>query len=335
MFDIVKTQEILAGAYGPAGCEGCVAEVIAELAKPYADEVYTDTLGNLIAVKRAGDPSVPKVMFSAHMDSIGLIVTHIDEKGFLWVSNLGCIHLRAVSGTAVKFQNGTRGVVFTGGKADPKEPKISDLYIDIGAKDGVSARKTVSVGDTAVFDQPVFTMGDGLLASPYLDNRIACVALLAVMEDLPKVKNDLYFVFSVQEEVGLRGAKTAAYAIDPDYGFAVDVTSSGDTPDYTPKMEVKLCGGAGVKVMDTSVICHPKVVKWLEDTAAREGIAWQREILQRGGTDAGAIHVTRTGVYTGAISVPTRYIHNTLEICALEDVEAVIKLVRAACGISL
>jgi endoglucanase len=334
MLDILKTLEKLAAAYGPAGAEGGVAEVIAELAKPYVDEVYTDTLGNLIALKKSTASSA-KVMLSAHMDSIGLIATHIDDKGFVWVSNIGGVPVRCVHGTAVRFGNGTRGIVFTGGKADPKEPKISDLYIDIGANSEDSARKKVSVGDAAVFDQPAFMMGDGLIAAPYLDNRIACAALLAVMEDLPTVANDVYFVFSVQEEVGLRGARTAAYAINPDYGFAVDVTSSGDTPDFTPKMETKLRGGAAVKVMDASVICHPKVVKWLEDAAVREGIPTQREVLQKGGTDAGAIHVTRSGVYTGAISIPTRYIHNTLELCSLEDVEASVRLVRAACGISL
>jgi endoglucanase len=334
MFDIVKTQEKLVAAYGPAGAEEDVAEVIAAMAKPYVDEVYTDTLGNLIAVKKSPEPAA-KVMLSAHMDSIGLIATHIDDKGFIWVSNIGGLSLRSAYGSAVRFRNGTRGVIFTGGKADPKEPKMSDLYIDVGAKDEASARKMVSVGDAAVFDRPSFVMGDGLLASPYLDNRIACAALLAAMEELPETKNDLYFVFSAQEEVGLRGAKTAAYAIGPDYAFAVDVTSAGDTPDYTPKMETKLRGGAAVKVMDASVICHPKVVKWLEEAAEREGIPWQREVLLRGGTDAGAIHITRSGVYTGAISIPTRYIHNPLEICALEDVEASVRLIRAACGISL
>ena len=333
MLNILETQQKLAAAFGPSGQESDVAEVIAELAKPFADEVYTDRLGNLIAHKKGGGQA--SVMFSAHMDSIGLIVTHIDENGFLWFSPIGGLALWRIYGSVVRFRNGTRGVVFINGKADPKEAKLSDLYIDVGAKDEASAREKAQVGDMAVFDQPAFLMGDGLLASPYLDDRIACVIVLEAMRNIPKTANDLYFVFSSQEELGIRGAKTAAYGIDPTYGIAVDVTTSGDIPEYKPKMECKLRGGAAVKIMDASVICHPRVVRWLEDAADRENIPRQREILQQGGTDAGAIHVTRSGVFTGAISIPTRYIHNPVEICALEDVEACVRLVRAACAISL
>jgi len=333
MLNILETQQKLAAAFGPSGQERAVADVISGLVKPYVDELYTDALGNLIAVKKGSGGS--KVMFSAHMDSIGLMVTHIDEKGFLWFSPIGGLALWRVHGSVVRFQNGTRGVVFINGKADPKEAKLSDLYIDIGAKDEKEAREKVSAGDAAVFDQPAFLLGSRCLASPYLDDRIACVVLLAAMRDIPKTKNELYFVFSSQEELGLRGAKTAAYGIEPDIGIAVDVTTSGDIPDYKPKMECKLHGGAAIKIMDASVICHPAMVKWLEDTAEREGIPHQREILLAGGTDAGAIHVTKTGVTTGAVSVPTRYIHNPVEICSLDDVEACIRLVRASCAISL
>ncbi|MDR0292872.1 MAG: M42 family metallopeptidase [Oscillospiraceae bacterium] len=333
MLNIFETQQKLAAAFGPSGQENEVAGMIAEIAKPFADEVYTDRLGNLVAYKKGGGEA--SVMFSAHMDSIGLIVTHIDENGFLWFSQVGGLAVWRIYGSVVRFGNGTRGVVFINGKANPKEAKLSDLYIDIGAPDGKTARETVSVGDVAVFDQPAFLMSGNCLASPYLDDRIACVVLLAAMQEIPKTANDLYFVFSSQEELGLRGAKTAAYGIAPTYGIAVDVTTSGDIPDHKPKMECRLHGGAAVKIMDASVICHPRVVKWLEDAADREGIPRQREILQAGGTDAGAIQVARAGVYAGAISIPTRYIHNPVEICALDDVEACVKLVRASCAISL
>jgi endoglucanase len=333
MLNILETQQKLAAAFGPSGQEGEVAGIIAEYAKPYMDEVYTDTLGNLIAVKRGAGKA--KVMFSAHMDSLGLIVTHIDENGYLWFSNIGFLPVWRIYGSIVRFQNGVRGIVFINGKADVKEPKLSDLYIDIGAKDEASAREKVKIGDVAVFDQPTFGMGDGLLASPYLDDRIACVILLAAMKEFPTTANDIYFVFSTQEELGLRGARTASYAINPDFGIAVDVTATGDTPEIKPKMECKLHGGAAIKIMDASVICHPKVVQWLEAAAAREGIAHQREVLERGGTDAGVMQVSRAGAYTGAISIPTRYIHNPVEVCAIGDVEACVKLVRAACDIEI
>ncbi len=152
MLNIVHTQQKLAAAFGPSGQENEIASIIAEMAKPHCDEVYTDRMGNLIAYKKGAGKA--KVMFSAHMDSLGLIVTHIDEKGFLWFSNIGGISVWRIYGSAVRFQNGTRGIVFMGGKADAKDPKTADFYIDIGAKDEESARKAVSVGDVAVFDQP-------------------------------------------------------------------------------------------------------------------------------------------------------------------------------------
>jgi endoglucanase len=333
MLNLLETQQKLAAAFGPSGQESEISEIITAFAKPYVDEVYADKLGNLIAVKR--NSGKYKVMFSAHMDTIGLIVTHIDEKGFLWFSKVGGLALWRLYGSVVRFQNGVRGVVFINGKIEPKDAKLNDLYIDIGAKDEKDAREKISVGDMAVFDQPAFMLGQHCLASPYLDNRIACVVLLAAMRDIPKTANDLYFVFTSQEELGLRGAKTAAYDIDPDIGIAVDVTTAGDVPEHKPKTECKLHSGAAVKIMDNSVVCHPKVVQWLEEAAGREGIPRQREVLQVGGTDAGAIHVTRSGVYTGAVSIPARYIHNPVEVCALADVEACIKLVRAACGIAI
>ncbi len=315
---------MLDSAHGPSGDEGDIRAVIHQLARPWADEITSDVMGNLVARKKG---SGPKVMFAAHMDSIGFIVTHIEKEGFLRVGKLGGISPKDVLNTPVRFKNGVRGVLVAEEKAEDKL-KLEDCYLDIGARDEEQARSLVQVGDTAVYDTAV-TEVNGRVISPYLDDRIACAILLKAMEQVGPCENDLYFVFTVQEEVGTRGAKTAAWSVDPDYGIAVDVTDVDDTPGSGKYGTCKLGRGAAVKVMDSSVICHPEVVKALEQCAQDKGIAVQRDIIRAGGTDAGPIHVTRTGVHTGGISIPCRYIHTPTEMADLSDVQSCVDLTVA------
>ena len=322
LFELIKT---LSSAHGPSGDEADIRNILSELASPMADEVAWDTMGNLI-VHRKGPGS--KVMLAAHMDSIGFIVTHIEKEGFLRMGKLGGISPKEAVYTPIRFKNGVRGVVVPEEKADFGKLKLDECYIDIGAKDEEQAKKLVQVGDTAVYDTPCF-LQDSRVISPYLDNRISCAVLLAVLERIQASVNDLYFVFTSQEEVGLRGAKTAAWAIDPDWAIAVDVTDVDDTPGSERSGTVQLGKGAAVKVMDSSIICHPEVVAKLEGLAQVQGISVQRDIMRGGGTDAGAIHTTRLGVKTGGISVPCRYIHTPVEMADLGDAEACIKLVEA------
>lgn len=323
--DLMKTLSRLVSAFGPSGAEGEVSQVIEELAQPYVDEIVRDTMGNLICRKKG---SGPRIMFSAHMDSIGLVATHINEKGFVHVGALGGVSAKEVVYTPVRFQNGTCGLICAKEGADIDKLKVSDLLIDIGAADGEAAKKLVQVGDAAVYDTPVRTAGDRVIA-PYLDNRVSCLVLLMAMEQLGETDNDLYFVFSTQEEVGCRGAKTAAWSVEPDYGIAVDVCGTDDVPGAKHDLTA-LCGkGAAVNVMDHSVICHPDMVKRLLALAEEQGIPAQRGVSRRGGTDAGPIHQTRAGVYTGGISIPCRYIHTPTELVDLGDVEACAKLAAA------
>lgn len=315
---------MLDSAHGPSGDEGDIRAVIHQLASPWADEITADVMGNLVARKKG---SGPKVMFAAHMDSIGFIVTHIEKEGFLRVGKLGGISPKDVMNTPVRFKNGVRGVLVAEEKAEDKL-KLEDCYLDIGARDEEQARSLVQVGDTAVYDTAV-TEVNGRVISPYLDDRIACAILLKAMEQVGPCENDLYFVFTVQEEVGTRGAKTAAWSVDPDYGIAVDVTDVDDTPGSGKYGTCKLGRGAAVKVMDSSVICQPEVVKALEQCAQDKGIAVQRDIIRAGGTDAGPIHVNRTGVRTGGISIPCRYIHTPTEMADLSDVQSCVDLTVA------
>ncbi len=323
--DILTTLQALNACHGPAGDESGVAQVIRTLAAPYADNITTDAMGNLIVHKKGIGP---KVMIAAHMDSIGCIATFVDEKGFIRFGRLGGLDVPELLSTPVRFKNGVHGVIRAEEHTDPKDLKLDKLFIDIGAEDEAEARAQVLPGDTAVFDTPVQGVGRRLL-SPYLDNRIACVILLMVLEELRDRSNDLYFVFTVQEELGLRGARPAAYAIEPDYAIAVDVTDSDDTPGSQHDGTAVLGKGAAIKVMDGSVLCHPSMVAKLRTLAKEKGIAAQTDIIRSGGTDAGAIHQSRGGVITGGISVPCRYIHSPQEMVDAGDVEACAALLTA------
>lgn len=326
--DLMSILSALNNSHGPAGDEEGVRDALRSLAEPLADDVRVDALGNLI-VHRKGDG--PKVMLCAHMDSIGFIITHIEKEGFLRFGRLGGLHAPDLCATPVRFANGVWGVVCVPEDADPKELKLEQLCIDVGADSEEEVRAMgLDLGDTAVYNTTPFTAGKRIF-SPYLDNRISCTVLLQVLEALKgqPVHNDFYAVFSVQEELGLRGARTAAYAIEPDYALALDVTIADDEPGTKHSATSRLGKGAAIKVMDHSVICHPQVVSKLRELAKEGDIPAQTDIIRAGGTDAGAIHQSRGGVLTGGISVPCRYTHTPLEMVDERDVEACVRLATA------
>lgn len=323
--ELLELIQTLNAAHGPSGDEGGIRERLAELARPLADEISTDTMGNLI-VRKLG--SGPRVMLCAHMDSIGFIVTHVEENGFLRVGRLGGISPKEAAYTPVRFAGGARGVIVPEEKADFGKLKLDECYVDIGAKDRETALKAVAVGDTLIYDSPCFT-NQGKVVSPYLDNRISCAILLKVLEEMELCPNDLYVVFTVQEEVGLRGAKPAAWAVDPDYAVVVDVTDVDDTPGSEKCGTVRLGKGPAIKIMDSSVICHPDMIQKLESQAKVLDMPTQRDIMRAGGTDAGVMHTTRIGVRTGGVSVPCRYIHTPVEMADLQDARDCAKLLCA------
>lgn len=323
--ELLELIQTLNAAHGPSGDEGGIREKLAELARPLADEISTDTMGNLI-VRKLG--SGPRVMLCAHMDSIGFIVTHVEENGFLRVGRLGGISPKEAAYTPVRFAGGVRGVIVPEEKVDFGKLKLDECYVDIGAKDRETALKAVAVGDTLIYDSPCFT-NQGKVVSPYLDNRISCAILLKVLEEMELCPNDLYVVFTVQEEVGLRGAKPAAWAVDPDYAVVVDVTDVDDTPGSEKCGTVRLGKGPAIKIMDSSVICHPDMIQKLESQAKALDMPTQRDIMRAGGTDAGVMHTTRIGVRTGGVSVPCRYIHTPVEMADLQDARDCAKLLCA------
>ena len=322
MFDLYETYRELAVTFGPSGREGAVRRLLTDRLAGKFDAIDTDVMGNLI-VHKAGPGK--KVMLCAHMDSVGIVATFIDENGFIRFAPVGGLFHGDLVNTAVRFQNGVTGVISIEEKTPFKELTMENLYVDIGAADAEQAARMVAVGDFAVYAAAPVRQ-ENCIIGPFLDNRIGCAALLGAMEQLSNTENDLYFVFTVQEEVGLRGAQTAANAIAPDYAIAVDVTDTGDTPEKKVKMAVEMGKGPAIKVMDRSVICNPQVRQALETAAQQLGIAAQREIMEFGGTDTGAIQKSGGGVLSGAVSIPARYIHSPCEMAAVSDAEQAARL---------
>jgi len=306
----------------PSGYEMQIRAAVKVEIEPFVSEVKIDPLGNLIAHKDAASGGL-KIMFAAHMDEIGIMVTHVDENGFIRFTNIGGVYLRTCIGGRVRFLNGTVGVIGIERTDNRSEvPPVEKMFIDIGA----THRKDcpVRVGDVAAFDRPFLDMGDRLVAKA-MDDRIGVVVLIETLRQLKQTPHQLYFVFSTQEEVGTRGAITAAYALEPDLGLAVDVTSTGDTPKGI-KMDVSLGKGPAIKVRDTGMLSDPRVVDWMVRIAQKAHIPYQFEVLESGSTDARSIQIARAGVPSGCLSVPCRYIHTPSEMVDYSDVQNAVRL---------
>ena len=314
--------------YGPSGMENEIREVIYEEIKDYVDEAYTDKLGNLVALRKG---KAPHLMLAAHMDEIGLVVTHVDDNGFLRISNVGGVAFYQLVGQRFIFENGTVGTIYHEKIKSFKELEWSKLYMDIGAINKDDAIKRVNIGDVAVPHQPFLEQGQRLM-SKAMDNRAGCAVLIELIKRLhgSKLPQEISFVFTIQEEVGLRGARSAAYALSPQYAIAVDVTRVGDMPE-APRMDVSLGKGPAIKVMDSSVISHPQVRQNLIEIASQNGIEYQLEVLERGGTDAGAIHISREGVPSGVVSIPCRYVHTPSEMIDSNDLDNTVNLMEKVC----
>jgi endoglucanase len=259
------------------------------------------------------------------MDEIGVIATYIDDKGFIRFSNVGGVSPYKALGQRVRFKNGTMGCIGVEEKFDDyKNLKLSNLFIDIGCKDKAETEKLVKVGDAAAFAGDFYNSGD-IVISKALDDRSGCAVLIELIKEIPKTHNEIYFVFTTQEEVGLRGAKTAAFGIMPDCAIAVDITPAGDTPEST-KCEVALSAGPAIKVKDSSYIAHPEIRRLLEDAANTNNISYTLELLERGGSDGGSIQTSGIGIPCGGISIPCRYTHTPCEMVSLADLQNCVKL---------
>ena len=312
-----------------SGREKAISDKILTYIAPLTDKVWEDAMGNIIAYKRGSGTDRKKIMLCAHMDEIGFMVTHIDDRGFIRIAQVGGINYVAAAYTYVVSEKGVRGVIVPEANTAPQDLKFDKVYIDIGAKDKKEAEKKVRIGDFFVCESSVTKIGKKLCGRP-MDDRIGCAIMIKIAEKLmgEDCKNDIYYCFSTQEEVGSRGSKPASFAIDPDCGLAFDVTGTGDVPGAKP-MECALGNGAAIKLKDQSVICDKEIVDKLTDLAIANDIKYQYEILTYGGTDTSSMQVTRGGVKAGALSVPTRYIHSGVEMIDMNDCDACVDLALA------
>ncbi len=322
MNDLIKK---LVEAYGPSGFEDQMRDIIQAEIADFADELSVDAMGNLIATKH-GDGSGLKVMVAAHMDEIGLMVSHITEDGFARFTNIGGIRPQTLMGNRVQFADGRIGVIYSDKLTDWKSLHGLDKhYIDVGASSKEDC--PVSVGDAVGFYREFMAQGSHLTAKS-MDDRIGCAIAIEAMRQLKSTPHEVYFVFCVQEEVGTRGAQAAANRLLPDVGIALDVTTSGDTPNAAP-MAVGLGRGPAIKVKDSGMIAHAGLVKLMKQRAEEIDIPYQLEVLTGGTTDARPMQVAGPGCAAGCISIPCRYVHSQSETVDSADVENSVKLLVA------
>ena len=320
---------------GAPGHEQKIREIVLREVKPLVDEIRIDNMGNVLAIKKG--KTQKKVMIAAHMDEIGFIVTHIDDKGFIYFHTLGGFDPKTLTAQRVIIHGKKDVVGVMGSKpihlmnaADrAKVPTIKDYFIDTG-RSKKQLDKLIEVGDTITRERKMIEMGDCINCKS-LDNRVSVFILIEMFREMKKQPPyDLYGVFTVQEEVGIRGANVSAMNINPDFGFGLDTTIAFDTPGSTKQEQVSALGeGACIKVMDSSTICDYRMVKYMKKIATTNKIKTQLEILPSGGTDtAGIQRMNPGGSIAGAVSIPTRHIHQVIEMVHKKDVRSSIDLLR-------
>jgi endoglucanase len=316
---------------GPPGGEEAIRQIIRAEIEALVDDLQVDAMGNLIAIKKGREPR--KVMAAAHMDEISFMITHVDKQGFARFTTLGGFDPKTLTAQRVIVHGredvlgvmGSKPIHLMTAEERGKAPKLSDYFIDFGMP-AEQVHALVRAGDKATRERDFVTVGD-CVCTKSLDNRISVYILIETLRQLQTPAYDFYAVFTVQEEVGLRGAQTAAHRIQPDFGFGLDTTIANDLPSAQDHEKITELGkGTAIKMMDSSVITDSRMVRFMEDTAERHQIPFQREILIGGGTDTGALQRAANGAIVGCVSIPTRHIHSVVEMCHRDDIQGSIDL---------
>lgn len=327
----------LSRAFGPPGKEDEVRNILKNELEDYADEIRVDRLGNIF-FHYHGRERYSKVMLTAHMDEVAFLVMFIESEGFLRFQTLGGITTRIMPGQMILLEGSKghlKGIIGTKPPHIMKKEEqervvpVEDLFIDIGAESQEEANeKGVEIGTTGVFDTEFYELGGGYLRGKAFDDRIGCTILVETFKSLKDSRCNLVAVGTVQEEVGLRGARTAAWQIEPAYGLALEGTFAADVPGSRPdRMSAKLKNGPVVTIVDRTTITHPKILKTLTRLGKEKRIPFQFKKVPTGGTDAGAIHLTKAGVPSGTVAVPCRYIHGPAAVTHVDDLKNTILLV--------
>ena len=330
---MIELMKELCALPGPSGCEDAVRAFVLKRVKPFADEIRTDAIGNVMVFRKGRKALDRPVDVCAHMDEVGVIIKKITEDGMLKFGFVGGVDPRVVIGRPVRFGDvpgviGIKAVHLTTAAERRTMPKTKNLYIDIGATSRAAAEKLVSLGDYGVFDSAVVEFGDGLIKAKAIDDRVGCAALLRLLEDEPPV--DTWFCFTVQEETGLRGAASMAFALDPGFAMVLEGTTAADLAEVKGADAVcRVRGGVVLPFMDGASIYDAALFELLRDACIKRGIPWQTKTRVAGGTDAGRIHKSRAGVRVCAAAAPVRYIHSPSSVAAKADCEAVLAAARA------
>lgn len=330
---MIELMKELCALPGPSGCEDAVRAFVLKRVKPFADEIRTDAIGNVMVFRKGRKALDRPVALCAHMDEVGVIIKKITEDGMLKFGFVGGVDPRVVIGRPVRFGDvpgviGIKAVHLTTAAERRTMPKTKNLYIDIGATSRAAAEKLVSLGDYGVFDSAVVEFGDGLIKAKAIDDRVGCAALLRLLEDEPPV--DTWFCFTVQEETGLRGAASMAFALDPGFAMVLEGTTAADLAEVKGADAVcRVRGGVVLPFMDGATIYDAALFELLRDACTKRGIPWQTKTRVAGGTDAGRIHRSRAGVRVCAAAAPVRYIHSPSSVAAKADCEAVLAAARA------
>jgi len=331
----VKLLAQICEVAGAPGHEQRVRELVLKNIKGVADKIELDNLGNIYAIKKGKDSS-KRVMIAAHMDEIGFMVKHIDDNGFLRFHTLGGFDPKTLTAQRVIVHGkkdligvmGSKPIHIMTAEERNKTVQLSDFFIDLGLPKK-EVEKYISIGDVITRDRQLIEMGDCVNCKS-IDNRVAVYILIETLKLLKDCPYDVYGVFSVQEEVGIRGANVAAHNINPSFGFGLDTTIAYDLPDSKPEEQItKLGGGVAIKLMDASTICDYRMVKYQKEIADKFKIKWQPELLPMGGTDtAGIQRMGKTGAIAGAISIPTRHLHQVIEMAHKSDIEGAVLLLK-------
>ncbi len=333
MIDIELLSQICK-ASGAPGYEEEIRSLVARNVRDYCDELSVDNMGNLIAFKKGKKNK--RLLLAAHMDEIGFVVSHIDKNGFVKFHPLGGFDPKTLTAQRVLIHGketiygvmGSKPIHIMTAEERHKAPKMDDFFIDTG-RSAEELKSLIDIGDAITRERELVEMGD-CVNSKSLDNRVSVFVLVEVLKKMKSIQPDYdsYFVFTVQEEVGLRGAEAVSSAINPDFGIAIDTTIAYDLPGSQEHEQVtSLGGGVAIKILDGRAICDSRMIKFLRSTADKEEIQWQHEVLPLGGTDTAAIQRSGAGgAIAGALSIPTRHIHQVIEMCHKQDILNCINL---------
>lgn len=340
--DIIELQTKLSDLIGVPGHEEPIAELIIQEVTPLVDKIWTDPLGNVLAIKE-GLKGENRILLDAHMDEVGLMVSHVEPNGFLRFVLLGGWDTRTLLSQSVVLLN-DKGEVYHGviGAKPPhiltaeertKPVQPHEMYIDVGLRsEGEVVDNGIHVGSVGTLHDPVVVFPNNMLRARALDDRLGCNLIIQLLRRLKneKIDDTLVINFAVQEEVGARGGKTGAYTLEPTMALALETTTGADVPDVKdPMCPTKVGDGPALTVADRSMVASPKVLARLRKNAELKGIKYQYKKPASGGTDAGQIHLSRGGVPSGVVSVPCRYLHSPVSMASMDDAMAVLELVEA------